>query len=121
VRAAQRFFDDAVDDAESQEICARKPQMLGGFRRARRVAPQDRRAALRRGDRVDRVLRHDDAVGERDRKRSARTAFADNRRHDRNRRLRKGEQTGRNRLGLCVFLGCDAGIGSRRIDQGHDR
>ena len=47
------------------------------------VLPQDRRAALDRDHRVDRVLEHVRAVGDAERERAARAAFADHRRDDR--------------------------------------
>ncbi len=48
-----------------------------GLLRLRRVAPEDRGAALGRDHRVDRVLLHQHAVGDGDRDRAARAALAD--------------------------------------------
>ena len=43
----------------------------------RRRFPQDGRAALRRDDRIRRVLQHQRRIADRNRKRAARTSFAD--------------------------------------------
>ena len=83
-----------------------------------RVAPEDRRAALRRDDRVHRILLHQHPVGERRGDRAAGTALADDAgdgRHaePRHQRLRAGD-----RAALAVLLGGHARIGARDVDQG---
>src|SRR2546430_149997 len=71
VSAPERLGDDRVDDAEAQEVGRRDPHRLRRLRRLRGVAPEDRRAPLRRDHRVDRVLEHEDAVAHPDRERAA--------------------------------------------------
>ena len=78
-----RLRDDPVDHAELEAVRGIGLEGGGGLPRLAGVAPQDRGAALRRDHRVDRVLLHQHAVGERDRDRAARAALADHARHDR--------------------------------------
>ena len=54
VRAARRLRHDLVDDAEPLEVGGRDLHRLRGVRLRGRVLPEDRRAALRRDDGVDR-------------------------------------------------------------------
>ena len=46
VRAADRFLDDLVDELEPQQVGRRDLQRLGGLDLPRRVAPENRGAAL---------------------------------------------------------------------------
>ena len=67
---------DLVDDASRQQIGRRQLQRVGRLDLPLRVAPQNRRAAFRRDDAVDRVLLHQDAIADRDAERAAAAALA---------------------------------------------
>ena len=81
------------------------------------VAPEDRRAALGRDHRVDRVLLHQHAVGERDRDRAAGAALADHARDRRHLEPRHHGLRARDRAALAVLLGGDARIRAGRVDE----
>ena len=70
----------------SRQCAASGLERGGGLPRLARVAPEDRGAALGRDHRVDRVLLHQHAVGERDRDRAAGAALADDARDRRHAR-----------------------------------
>src|SRR5581483_9227431 len=77
VGAARGLGDDRVDHAELEAVLGVGLEGRGGLLRLGGVAPEDHRAALRRDHGVDRVLLHQDPVGERDRDRPAGAALAD--------------------------------------------
>ena len=81
VRAAERFGNDAVDDAELQEIGGGDLHARRRVLRARGIAPEDRGGGLGRSDGVDRVLQHQNLARSGDRQRAARAAFADDHRN----------------------------------------
>src|SRR5437660_461677 len=117
----ERRGDDRVDDAEAQEVGRRDPHRLRRLRRLRGVAPEDRRAPLRRDHRVDRVLEHEDAVAHSDRERAAASPLARDDGDDRRAEPGHLAQVPRDRLRLAALLGPDARVGAGRVDQGEDR
>ena len=121
VRAAQRLGHDLVDDAESLQILRREFQPRRRLLGLARIRPQNRRAALRRRDRVRAVLEHDDVIGDGQRQRPARAAFADDGGDDRNARLRELVETTRDRFGLRVLFRRYPRIGAFGVDERHDR
>ena len=62
VRPAKRLGDDDVDNAELYQILRRYLHIGCRVLRTAGIAPQDRGCSFRRGDRIDRVLKHEDAV-----------------------------------------------------------
>ena len=118
---ADRLLDDLVDDLEPQQVLGRELERLGGALALARVLPQDRGAALGRDHRVDRVLQHQDPVGDAERERAARAALADDHGDDGRRQRRHLEDVARHRLGLAALLGAEAGVGARRVDERDDR
>ena len=78
-----------------------------------RRPPQDRRAALRADDRVDRVLEGDDDVADGDRERPARAALAGDDRHDRRPQAAHQPDRAGDRLGDAALLRFGAGMGAR--------
>src|SRR5215217_405488 len=72
VRPSLGLGHDGVDDAQLQAMRCVGLERLRGLARLRRVAPEDRSAALRRDHGVDRVLLHQHPVGGGDRNRAAR-------------------------------------------------
>ena len=84
--------NDAVDDAEPEQILRGDLHVGRRVLRPRRIAPQDRGRAFRRDHRVDRVLEHQHAVGGGDRDRAAGAALADD-----DRDVRHAERRGRPR------------------------
>ncbi len=104
-----------------QQILGGQLQRLGGDRRLRLIAPQDRCAALRRDHRIDRVLQHQDPVAGRQRDRAAGSALTDDRRDDRHRRFQAGLDRAGDGLGLAARLRLDAGKGAGGVDEGQDR
>ena len=86
-----------------------------------RVAPEDRGAALRGDDRVDRVGEHQVDVADADAEGAAAAAFAGDDRDDRGFEHRHLGQVAGDRLGLAAGLGLDAGVGAGRVDQADHR
>ena len=115
--AAARLGDDAVDDAEGEQILGGQAQRLGRLLHLLGVLPQDRGAALGRDHRVDRMLEHGDAVGGGEGDRAARAALADDDRDDRHADLQALLGRARDRLGLAALLGALAGIGAGGVDE----
>ena len=121
VRAARRLGDDLVDHAEREEV------LRGDLERFRcplalaRVLPENRGAALGRDDGIDGVLEHQHAIGEPDRERAARAAFADDRRDDGCLQRRHLDQAACDRFRLTAFLGPQSRIGAGRVDERDDR
>ena len=83
VRAAERFGDDFIHQAEVVEVLGRDFQRLGRLRGRRAVPPKNRRATFRTDDRVIGVFQNQHAIGHADAQRAARTAFPDHHRKDR--------------------------------------
>ena len=87
----------------------------------RRVAPQDRGAALGRDHRINRVLEHQNGVAGGECDRAARAALADDRGHQRNPDVEAGLDRAGDRLALAARLGIDPGIGAGGVDKGQHR
>src|SRR2546428_234074 len=87
----------------------------------RGVAPEDRRAPLRRDHRVDRVLEHEDPIAHPDRERAPATALP---RDDGDDGRTEGGHLAEvpcDRLRLAPLLGADAGVRAGRVDEAEDR
>ena len=107
--AAARLGDDAVDDAEGEQVLGGEAQGLGRLLHLLGVLPQDRGAALGRDHRVDRVLEHGDAVGGGEGDGAARAALADDHRDHGHADLQALLGRAGDRLGLAALLGALAG------------
>ena len=117
-----RLGDDPVDHAELEAVPRVGLERRGGLLRLAAVAPEDRRAALGRDHRVDRVLLHQHAVGDGERDRAARAALADHagdRRHARAATIRACERAIAPPWPCCSAA--TPGIGAGRVDQRDDR
>src|SRR6266511_1236179 len=121
VRAAERFVDDLVDEAELLQARRGDAEDLGRFGRLLGGLPQDRRTAFGRDHRICRVLQHQRDVADRDRERAAGAALADHRDDDRHAKARHLEQIAADRLRLAAFLGADARVRARRVDEREQR
>ena len=119
--ATHRLADDLVDQAQRLQAVRGDAQRLGRVGRPLGRLPQDRRAALGRDHRVDRVLQHQHLVGHADGQRAARAALADDGGDDRHLELRHLEDVAADGFGLAALLGADAGIGAGRVDEGEHR
>src|SRR5258708_7789818 len=75
-RAFDRLWDDLVDDPGLQQVGRRNLQRRGRLHFLRRVAPENRRAALWRDHAVDRVFLHQHPVPDRNPQRASAPAFA---------------------------------------------
>ena len=67
------------------------------------------------------MLEHDDVVGDCQRERAARSAFADDRCNDRHAGRRELVQAARNRFGLGMLFRRDTRVGPFRVDERDDR
>src|SRR5919201_806069 len=121
VGTALRLLDDRIDDAELEAVQRVGLERGGRLLRLARIAPEDRRTTFRRDHRVDRVLLHQHAIRECDRRGAARPAFADDAGDDWNVELRHEAVRARERATLTVLLGSDTGIRPRRVNQRDDR
>ena len=121
VSAADRLFQDGVDDAEPGQVLRRDLHVGRGFLRLGRIAPQDRGGGFRRDHAVDRVFQHQHPIGSGDGDGAARTAFADDDGDVRHPKRQASVGGTGDRLGLTTFLGADAGIGAGGVDQRQHR
>ena len=121
MRPARRLVQDRVDDAQPQQIGGGEPQRLGRLFAIPAALPQDPRATLGADDRIIRVLQHRDPIAHADAQGAARSAFANH--HADDRRLQPGhlEHALGDHERLAAFLGADARVGARRIDERDDR
>ena len=121
LRTALGLGHDPVDHAELEAVGCIRLERRGGLARLAGVAPEDRRAALRRDDRVDGVLLHQHAVGERDRDGAPGSALADDAGDGRHLEPRHHRLRPRDRTALAVLLGRDAGVGAGRVHERDER
>ena len=119
VGAALGFADDLIDDSQLAQVLGRELEGVGRFLAMVGAAPEDRGAALGRDDRVDRVFEHQHPVGHGQRHGAAGPALADDGAHQGHPDLEAGLDGAGDRLGLSTFLGANAGIGARGVDEGH--
>src|SRR5712664_4243149 len=85
VPPSPQLTDDLLDHAHADDLTRGQLELLRGLDLARVVAPHDRGGRLWRGDRVDRVLEHDHAVGHPHAERAPASALTDHRRNYRDR------------------------------------
>ena len=109
VRAADRFVDDLVDDAEPQQVRRGDLQRLRGFDFLPGVAPQDCGAPFGRNHAVDRKLVHQDAIANGNAKGAAAAAFAVHQHDHRHLQHRHLAQVERDRFGDAALLRFDPG------------
>src|SRR6185437_13207822 len=121
MRAACRFLDNRINDAELVEVLGRDLHVGRGFFLFVAVAPDNRGRAFGRDHRVDGVFEHKDAVCRRDRDRAARAALTDDDGNHWNAELQAAFGRTRDRFGLPTLFRPDARIGARRIDESDDR
>src|SRR5690606_126 len=77
VRPARRLVDDAVDDAELEQVWGRDLQALGRFGRVLRALPENGGAPLGRDHGVVAELEDEHAIGDAERERAAGATLAD--------------------------------------------
>ena len=119
--AAHRFVDDLVHQTQRLEPVRGDAQRLGCLLRLVRGLPQNRCAALRTDDRIDRILQHQHLIRDRNRQRTAGAALADDGGDDRHLQLRHLEDVAPDRLRLPALFGVNAGVGARRVHEGEHR
>src|SRR5918992_5216898 len=117
VSAARRLRNDAVYDSELQAVCRVWLQRGGRLLRLAGIAPQNRCATLRRDDRVDGVLLHENSVSHGQRDCPSRPAFADHARDSGDPQANHLELTTREPATLPMLLSLDARIGTQRVDE----
>jgi hypothetical protein len=108
VSAAFGFGNDIVDAAEFAQIGGRDAHGFGGQLFLGGIAPHDGGAALGRNHRVDRVLHHQNAVGNGDGQRSAAAANSDDGGDDGNFEACHLTQIVRDGLGLSTLFGMNS-------------
>src|SRR3984885_5134048 len=121
MRAAVRLLQDFVHQPELLEPLRRAAHGFGRNLLFVGALPQDRRAGLRRNDRIHAELQHDQPVADADGESTSRSALADDQAQHRRRKVGHLKQVSRDRLALATLLRADAGISARRIDQRDDR
>src|SRR5262249_61642371 len=77
VRSTLRFRNDALNQAKCMEVGGSDAHGFGGACSVLGVAPQDRCSGLGRGDGIDGMLQHKDAVGNADCEGAAAAALTD--------------------------------------------
>src|SRR5574343_745988 len=120
MRAAERLAYHPVD--QPQGFQAMRPDTHGfrSFRCLFGTLPQNGSAAFRRNDGISGVLQHLHGIADGNRQRAAGAALADDGDDDRHFQFGHHVQITANRFGLAALLGVDTGVGTRRIDEGHD-
>src|SRR5579863_10070838 len=116
--AAYGFGDNAVDEAEFEEIRGGEAEGGGGAGRLAGVAVDDGGAAFGGDNAVISVLQHIDAIGDAEAERAAAAAFADHSGQDRNAEARHLAQVDGDGFGLAALLGVDAGIRAGGVEEG---
>src|SRR6185503_6129492 len=124
VRSTARFGNDLVDHLELEQIRGGNPQrgrrLLAHFGTLA-ILPQNCRAAFDRDHGVDRILEHQDPIGDPQRERATRSALADDRGDDGDLEAAHLEEIPRDRLRLTALLRAEAGPRAWRVDEREDR
>ena len=120
VRAAQRFGNDFVHEAEFQQVFGGDFEGFGGLGRGGAVLPENGGATFRADDRVIGVFQNQHPVGHADAQRAARTAFADDGGDDGHFEQGHLAEIDGDGLGDVAFFRADAGIGAGRVNEGDD-
>ena len=118
--AALRLGNDAVDDAQLQQVRRRQLHQLTGFLMSGGVLPQNGGEAFRREDGVHRVLQHQHPVGNAQRQRAAAVALAGDEGDDGDGEAAHLIEIPGDGLALAVGLGLQAGIGAGGVDKRED-
>ncbi len=113
--------NDVVDAAQAFHFGGGVLQRARSVLLARCVLPHDGGAALRRDYGVDRVLEHQHAVGDCQRKRSAGAAFTGDGSDGRHAEARHLEEVARDGLALAALLGAKTGVRAGEVDEGKYR
>src|SRR5829696_3303907 len=113
--------DDRVDHPELETVTRVRLESGGRLAGLAGVAPENGRATLGRDHCVNRVLLHQNAVGERRCNRASRTTLADHAGDRRNAQPRHQRLRAGNRSALAVLLGDHAWVRARDVHQRHDR
>ena len=121
MRATQRFAQDFIDETELIETLRRDAHGLGRDFFLVGTLPENRRATLRRDDRVDGVLQHDQPVATPMASAPPEPPSPMTARDDGHAQRRHLEQVAGDGLALVAFLRADAGIGPGRVDERNDR
>src|SRR5262245_8807673 len=120
VCAPGRLGNDLVDHSEVEQVLGGNLESFRGALTLARILPQNRGTPFRRDHGIHRVLEHQHTIGEPDRERPARAAFADDRGNDRGLQRRHFDQTTRDRLGLAPLFRAEPRVGAWRIDKRND-
>src|SRR5450755_3114549 len=121
VGSAFGLGNDVIDAAQFLQVGGGDAHGLSSKFFLGGVAPHDGGAAFGRDHRVYRILHHQNAVGDRDRKCAAASADADHSGDDWHFESRHFAQVVGNGLGLAALFGMNSGISSVSIDKSEDR
>ena len=121
VRAAERFADHLVDEAEFKESVGCESQSLSGFRSLVGALPENGCAPFRADHGIRGVLKHDERVAHGNGESSAGAAFADDRGDHGNAQFGKLIDVAADGFGLIALFRVNAGIGARGVDEREDR
>src|SRR6266850_1096534 len=117
MRAAFRLTNDFIHNPQLFQILGRNFHGCCCGLCFRRVPPDDRSAPFRRNHRIETIFQNVDAISDRNRQRSSRSAFPGHRHDHRHRKPRHLAQVPRDRLALPALFRVNSGIRARRIDQ----
>ena len=118
--AAAGFAEDVVDATHQFDVAGGVFESGGGLLFFAGVLPHDGGAALGRDDGVDGVFEHEDAVGDRERQRSAGAAFAGNGGDGGDAEAGHFDEVAGDGFALAALFGADAGVGAGEVDEGED-
>jgi len=120
VGAAEWFGDDGVGGAEFEEVRGGEFESGGGLGGLVAGFPEDGGAAFGADDGVVGELEESEAVADADAECAAGAALADDDADDGGAEARHFHEIEGDGLGLASFLGADAGIGARGVDEADD-
>src|SRR5438105_6905305 len=118
--SASGFEQNIVDAAEEFDVAGGVFESGGGLLFPAGVFPHDGGAALGGDDRVDGVLEHEDAVGDRQRQCSSRSAFDGDSGDGGYAETGHFDQVAGDGFALASLFGSDAGVGTGEVDEGED-
>src|SRR5262249_36633379 len=113
--------DDLIHQSHLQQIGRGQPQSSGRLLRVVTIAPQYRRAALGRDNRIDSVLEHQHLVPDPDSQSAPRAALSRDGYYDWHAQPRHLAQVIGDGFSLAPFLGVDARISSGGVHESEDR
>ena len=121
MRSSHGLRDHSVDQSKLLKVIGREFQGFSGLRGVFAVFPEDCRTAFGGNDRVIGVLHHEDPVSHTDAECSSASPLADDDRDDTGAQGHHLPEVHGDGLCNVTFLGPDAGVGARCVDEADDR